>query len=136
MGEPLDARAVVDRLQQLYGVATDSALAQALGMKNSTTVSSWRTRNRVPYDECVDAARKFRVSFDWLFLGIGEPHAGRTTPRAPGTGPVDERMQRLADFLGHWADTRGDDEKVWLEMQLARAVPEYAEWVAQRRKHE
>lgn len=133
-GEPLDANAVVDRLRALYGVQTDTALARRLGMQNSTTVSSWRTRNRVPYDECVEAVQKFRISFDWLLLGIEPETAGTATGQARAEAPTDERMQRLARFLAHWAKTHGEDEKVWLEMQFARAVPEYAEWVAQRSK--
>lgn len=130
MGEPLDAIAVVNRLRELYGVLTDTALADALRVPN-TTISSWRSRNRVPYEECVEAVRKFRVSFDWLLLGRGERSCDAATG-LPAAATDDPRLQRLAGFLAEWAATRSDDEKAWLEMQLARAVPEYAEWVAAR----
>lgn len=131
MAQGLVAGEVVDRLRTLYSVSTDKALATAMGVP-TTTVSSWRSRNRVPYDECVVAVRKFRCSFDWLFLGIGaEP--GLDMPYAvherSGTDP---RLRRLTQFIGYWQSTHGEDEKAWLEMQVARAVPEYTEWVAQR----
>lgn len=133
-GEPLNASAVVDRLRDLYEERSDSALAKTLDVP-TTTVSSWRTRNRVPLDQCVDAVRKFRISFDWLLLGIERDGARPTSEqRWLGNRPTDERMDRMMQFLVHWDSTHAADEVVWLEMQLARAVPEYAEWVASRKK--
>jgi hypothetical protein len=73
------------------------------------------------------------VSLDWLLLGVGPMHGdAAAAPLIEGSG--DPRMQRMAGFLSHWNATHNEDEKAWLEMQLARSIPEYAEWVATRGK--
>lgn len=131
MGEPINADDVVDRLRELYGVVTDQALSEAIGVPK-TTISSWRSRNRAPYDECVDAVRKFRSSLDWLLFGTGA-HVVRDV-QGIYDATSNDRMQRITEFLVHWAASRNEDEQAWLEMQLARAVPEYAEWLAARGK--
>jgi len=43
------------------------------------TLSSWKVRDSVPYALCVDIARAYACSLDWLLLGEGEPQ------RAPAT---------------------------------------------------
>lgn len=132
MAEGIDVAGVIQRLRQLYGAATDKALSEALGVPTST-LSSWRTKARVPFEECVQAVREYRCSWDWLLTGAG---VGGVRDEATGTydplGGIEhgERMQRIAAFLHHWATTRSPDEQAWLEMQVARAVPEYAEWLA------
>lgn len=125
----LNAGAVIDRMQQVVGVRTDIALGKYLGFGTST-VSGWRTRNRVPYEECVILAKRKGVSLDWLLLGTGTMDGAMLPPGVPD----DARLHRLDQFLAHWHATRSDDDQVWLEMQLARAVPEYAEWLAARGK--
>lgn len=127
----LNAGAVIDRMRQAVDVATDIALGRYFGLGTSA-VSNWRSRNTVPYDECVILSIRKGISLDWLILGsaggtVDERHMVQDRP------PTDERMARLRAFLAHWDVTRGDDDKVWLEMQVARAVPEYAEWLAARR---
>jgi hypothetical protein len=131
MGE-LTAGPVIDRIQQVLGVRTDIAVAGHFGHSNST-VSSWRARNKVPYEECVNLAIRKGVSLDWLLLGTGEPQAGAHGISDVAAGYGDEpRLARLMGFLRTWFSSHGEDDKAWLEMQMARAVPEYAEWVAAR----
>lgn len=131
MGEPINAGDVVDRLRVLYGVVTDQGLSEAIDVPK-TTISSWRSRHRAPYDICVDAVLKYRSSLDWVIFGTGSPRRVGDDERGhyDAGDPGDERMQRITAFLRHWAATRSDDDQAWLEMQLARAVPEYAEWLA------
>ena len=129
----LDAGPIIDRMQTVVGVRTDIALGAFFG-HGSSTVSGWRSRNKVPYEECVILAKRKGVSLDWLIHGLGDPAADLSRHRVGEEAGGDERMQRLHQFLDHWAATRTDDDRVWLEMQLARAVPEYAEWVAARAK--
>ena len=129
----LTAGPVIDRMRQVVGVKTDTALGNYFGL-GSSAVSNWRQRNSVPYDECVILSIRKGASLDWLILGIGtgDPvYAGQRVHDAAG---VDERMQRLHQFVDHWDAVRSADDKVWLEMQVARAVPEYAEWIAARGK--
>jgi hypothetical protein len=127
----LPAGPVIDRMRQVVGVQTDTALGSYFGL-GSSAVSNWRQRNSVPYAECVNLSIRKGVSLDWLILGIESPHLAIAGQRVHDAGEVDERMQRLHLFVDHWDATHGADDKVWLEMQLARSVPEYAEWVAAR----
>lgn len=130
----LTAGPVIDRMRQVVGVKTDIALGSHFGLGTSA-VSNWRQRNTIPYEECVNLSIRKGASLDWLILGIGTPDAAYATRhRVEDRDDGDERMPRLHQFIDHWAATHSDDDKVWLEMQIARAVPEYAEWVAARAK--
>lgn len=128
----IEAEPVIDRMARALGVRTDSALSKHLGY-GASAVSNWRTRNRVPYTECVHLATTQGMSLDWLILGLGRPELAQHSTVADDTG--DPRAQRIVGFVQQWMATHAEDSKVWLEMQLARAVPEYAEWVAARAKH-
>lgn len=63
---------VVRRLKQATGASSDSALAKALDV-SPQTLSSWKSRDRVPYALCVELALREGVSLDWLLLGEGDP---------------------------------------------------------------
>lgn len=128
----LEAGPIIDRMQRVVGVSTDLALGKLFGYGTST-VSGWRTRNKVPYEECVILAKRKGVSLDWLLLGLGSMEASSTGYQMNDLNSSDPRMARIAGFLASWTATRGEDDKAWLEMQLARAVPEYAEWIAARK---
>ena len=62
------ADAVIDRLKQALRVQSDVELATALQV-NKSTVSTWRSRGRVPYPEVVKVAVEHRVSIDWMLTG-------------------------------------------------------------------
>lgn len=74
--------AVIARLKSIHNVESDSALAKAL-FTNAQTVSSWKSRNSIPYALCVNVARKHDVSLDWLISGTGSaPTASVNEPAA------------------------------------------------------
>lgn len=127
----LNANAVIDRLQEVLEISTDIALGEYFGHANST-VSGWRNRKKVPYEECVILAKRKGVSLDWLLLGLGKMHGETAYREGTGDAAGTDRTARMVAFLQHFTATHHADEEVWLEMQLARAVPEYAEWVGQR----
>jgi len=130
----LNAGPIIDRMQQVADVRTDIALGAYFG-HGTSTVSGWRTRNKVPYEECVILAKRKGVSLDWLLLGLGAMQpAGDTAAAANDAAGDDERVRRMVAFLRHWSATNSSDNTVWLEMQFARTVPEYAEWVSSRKK--
>ena len=129
----MNAGAVLDRMQEVADVRTDIALGKYFGLGTSA-VSGWRARNKVPYEECVILAKRKGVSLDWLLLGLGTMDGTPTNYSVIADDTVDPRLKRLSGFLAHWMATRSDDDQVWLEMQLARSIPEYAEWVASRAK--
>lgn len=128
----LKAGPIINRMRDVAGVRTDIALGSYLGLKTSA-VSGWRNRDKVPYEECVFLAGQKGVSLDWLLLGLGERELSAHGV-AGSAASEDARLARLSGFLATWFAARGEDDKAWLEMQLARAVPEYAEWVASRGK--
>ena len=128
----LNAGTVIDRLQHVLGVATDTAVGAHFGHATST-VSGWRSRHKVPYEECVNLAIRKGVSLDWLLLGLGEPLASAPAGDGHADAAEEPRLARLLGFLRAWFAGHDDDGKAWLEMQLARVVPEYAEWVASRK---
>lgn len=129
----LKAGPVIDRMREVVGVKTDIALGSFFGLGTSA-VSNWRQRNTLPIEECVNLSIRKGVSLDWLILGVDTASGSRGFQGVREDGAGDERVQRMHQFLNHWDAVRGADDKVWLEMQLARAVPEYAEWVASRGK--
>lgn len=61
---------VLARLQALFNVESDSALANAMEV-NRQTLGSWRARGRVPYEECINLAIQRGLSLDWLLIGEG-----------------------------------------------------------------
>lgn len=63
---------VVHRLKQATGTSSDAALAKVLDI-SPQTLSSWKSRDKVPYALCVDLALREGVSLDWLLLGEGGP---------------------------------------------------------------
>lgn len=126
----VNAADVVDRLQQVYGVTTDVAIAAALGLSKNAP-GNWRNRNATPFEICATVAARRGISLDWLLFGVGSmeraPSGADTThPVHPLSAPA----QRITQFVCHWDAARSVDENVWLEQQLKRAVPEYSEWLS------
>ena len=129
----LNAGAIIDRMHRAAGVNTDIALSAYFG-RGKSTAGGWRSRNTVPFDECVILAKRKGISLDWLLLGLGAMEGAGADDRVQDGDAADPRLQRMTGFLAHWTATRSDDDQVWLEMQLARSIPEYAEWLAARGK--
>lgn len=62
--------AVFERLLQVTGVKTDSALARLLDIKPQSVVAA-RKRRQIPPGWLVAVAQNFGISADWLFFGKG-----------------------------------------------------------------
>ncbi|POZ49867.1 helix-turn-helix domain-containing protein [Methylovulum psychrotolerans] len=77
MNYPNDAALVVERLKLLLKVDSDKSLAEELGI-STPTVSSWRQRNSIPYEACIEIATKNNVRLDWLIIGKGEMYSGQS----------------------------------------------------------
>lgn len=61
---------VVNRLNTILGTTCDSELARRLDIPAST-VSSWKTRVRMPHKVCLYVSKEYGVSLDWLYTGDG-----------------------------------------------------------------
>lgn len=64
---------VLDRLKRLTATESDAELSRALSI-SPQTLSSWKVRESIPYSLCVDIARQYACSLDWLLLGKPERH--------------------------------------------------------------
>lgn len=121
---------VVDRLQKVFGVATDVALASALGLSKNAP-GNWRKRNAPPYEICAQVAASHGISPTWLLFGIGERELRAClSVSEDGARVLSPAAERVTQFVGYWDSHRAPDEVVWLEQQLKRAVPEYGDWLA------
>ncbi|WP_449431961.1 helix-turn-helix domain-containing protein [Pseudomonas putida] len=67
---------VLSRLKLVTGSESDADLSRALRI-SPQTLSSWKVRGSVPYSLCIDTARQYACSLDWLLLGERNP--GLTT---------------------------------------------------------
>lgn len=67
-------REVVDRIKQVYGIenktGSDARLCEAIDL-NRQTLSSWLSRDSVPYALCVQISEEKDVNLDWLITGNG-----------------------------------------------------------------
>ncbi len=141
----------VDRLQQL--MAQNSLSFQDIAEMSD---ASERTAKNIVYENkplgmklVRGLLKKTGVSIDWLLTGEGEMYRANrsassgTTYRdngiavhtnngniGIGTQNNDSggRGNRLCQFALWWMEKHSEDEQAWLEQQIARAVPEYAEW--------
>jgi hypothetical protein len=90
--QKVQVQAIVDRMKEVVGVSKDVELADALGASRSTP-GVWKTRDRIPFAECMLIAEKHGVSFDWLVFG-------RDTPIKTQSG-LDERAADSAGSLAY-----------------------------------
>ncbi|MCX9038971.1 helix-turn-helix domain containing protein [Citrobacter portucalensis] len=65
------AVAVIGRLKELLKAESDSALCELINL-SPQTLSSWKSRDKVPYALCVDYSEIMDVSLEWLLTGKGE----------------------------------------------------------------
>lgn len=95
-----NAVAVIARLKELLQVESDSALCEVINV-SPQTLSSWKTRDKVPYAICVDYSQIADASLDWLLTG---------------EGPMKK------DFSRPFMESITNQERCWIE--LFRDLPE------------
>lgn len=91
MEQDISYEAVFQRLRQITGATTDSALARLLDIKPQSVVAA-RKRRQIPPGWIVTIARHYGVTTDWLFFGIG-PVSREDKPEAtepPRLYPVED----------------------------------------------
>lgn len=69
---------VLIRIAGVLGTKTDGELANALGVA-SQTVSTWRNRNKVPYEQVIEVSKGFGVSTDYLLFGTAKDESDHLT---------------------------------------------------------
>lgn len=58
---------ILDEIRRMKGLSSDTALGEIFGVKQST-VSSWRARNSLPYEEMISFCIRENISLDSLLL--------------------------------------------------------------------
>lgn len=81
---------ILKRLGSVLGTTTDIELAKALGVA-SQTVSTWRNRNKIPYDKALEISTNKGVSLDWIIFGTESSQAN--------AGVNAELMQYLSNAM-------------------------------------
>jgi hypothetical protein len=104
-------RAVLNRLQRVYGVKNDNQLGERLKV-NRSTLGSWVARDSVPYAICVEIAEEMGISLDWLLTGEGLMHRSHETGGIQGAA----QSHREEVLLALWREL---DEDAQREIQRA-----------------
>lgn len=95
-----DSEMVLERLKALFNVSSDSALARLIGA-TPQTISTWKSRNSVPYAKCVEISEEKNTSLDWLLTGQGEMY--RDGSAAP-TPTLNSKEQALLELFKELSD--------------------------------
>lgn len=88
-----EGAAVVDRLQEAYGVTTLQGLAERLA-EGESTVKNWRYRGSVPMKHLVTASKDTKRSIEWLLTGAAGVAA--KAPRELSTALEDGAVVRAS----------------------------------------
>ena len=78
------ADAVLDRLARGLHVRTDTALAAKFGVKQNT-VSGWRKRNALPFQDVIDLAEREGLNPAWVLFGSGRANREENRRYTPVT---------------------------------------------------
>ncbi len=68
---------VFKRLYEALDIKKDSDFCRKYGIHNST-LSTWKKRNSLPYEQLEDIVYNEKLSFDWLLTGKGDKKLGST----------------------------------------------------------
>ncbi len=92
---------VLKQLSKIYGTTTDIDLAKKLDVAPQT-VSTWRNRNKIPFEKVVEVAAESGVSLDLILLG------------RPSVKEVGYVQSELLEYL-----FRGMDDELFLRERIA-----------------
>jgi phage repressor protein C with HTH and peptisase S24 domain len=60
---------VIERLKSITKTKTNTALADALKV-NESTIRSWKNRGTIPYEQCLKVSETYDCTMDWLLKGV------------------------------------------------------------------
>ncbi len=124
----VNAQEIIHRLSEALGTKTDADMAIQLGVSKST-ISNWKARNTVPYEQCMEVTKREFLSLNWLLTGEGPMYRDGSGEEAEA-----EPVEGMLEWLQDWWDKADEKQRIWLEIQLKRCFPEYAEWLEQKKR--
>ncbi|MFP9470304.1 helix-turn-helix domain-containing protein [Pectobacterium brasiliense] len=93
-----ESEVVISRLKEIYGAPSDNALCIQIGV-SPQTLSSWKSRNKVPYAKCVDISKEKGISLDWLLTGSGSMLRGSVDSQESSFSRSDLTLLELLNQL-------------------------------------
>ena len=97
----MNVEKVIERLKQHFGVKTDTELASALGLAQ-TSISAWKRRGSVPLQKII--TKSTDIDITWLVNGVSAgPVAGEK---------VLERIKVAEPDIGYLSHAVGGDERL------------------------
>jgi transcriptional regulator with XRE-family HTH domain len=72
----------------------------------------------------IKICKELHISADWLLTGEGEMYRTKLGPKVTSV-PVFE-------WLNKWWDNANEKHRYWLEVQMEKCFPEYAQWLKER----
>jgi transcriptional regulator with XRE-family HTH domain len=70
---------------------------------------------------------QLNINPNWLLIGQGEMHQTKTETKEITT-------KKITKWLSTWWDEADEEHRHWLNVQMKRQFPEYAEWCEQEDK--
>lgn len=146
------ASEILDEIRRIKGLGSDAALGEIFGVRQST-VSSWRARNSLPYEEIISFCIKAGISTDSLFLNQGPVKITKVGSGRHDTGTIElddlftTRLKReMGEKTVEWLAAESGLDVVRIEDIIdEREIPTYDEleaiadalhvsliWLAQR----
>ncbi|RKZ39389.1 MAG: hypothetical protein DRQ49_11655 [Gammaproteobacteria bacterium] len=82
-------------------------------------------------DAVIKICAQFSVNPTWLLMGKGEMYEREQSKKLI----TNLELELFFNWLTEWWKNADDKNRIWLEIQMKRSFPEYAEWITQHEKH-
>ncbi|HIE02638.1 MAG TPA: XRE family transcriptional regulator [Thiotrichaceae bacterium] len=80
-------------------------------------------KRKPPIDFLIKIKTHSNISIDWLLTGQGEMYEKKGTEKV-------ETLVGTIEWLNEWWDGADEKHRHWLEVQMKRCFPEYAQWAS------
>lgn len=60
---------IIDRIKEKFALKNETQVAKLLGVEQNT-LSSWKKRNKIPYEKLDSLALEYKISLEWLLSGV------------------------------------------------------------------
>lgn len=94
---------IIARLKEVFSVTSDSSLCDKLSV-SPQTLSSWKSRNKIPYANCVEISIQKNVSLDWLLTGRGEMYLSTSTKAVDSCSSCSQITKEVSPKALKWLE--------------------------------